>query len=674
MLSCTRPNHVLHYPLGPFTHTIAMSLDQQLDQSGSTFPESSKTRIQHPCKVSLVGCDDCLLEVSIRDARNHWDCGHVFLREADEDKRQVALAVAWINSRENICLKNCSYLLVYEPAYRDLNMTYFRSAINNIVTYTSTSSRVTIETCYNGGSKSPSPLDIRISTRRKIQEFRGSAADAITFMKLITRRNIPCLSITDTTSGLSYTHQDPVLLMVFEPDITSTASAVRSANFGFRAAFEFMSDCGGHIRYVAGGTMLYRASHWTSGSKHDCIWVLHKSSAFKHIQLHLWNMSLYAFEDDLSVTIRNGLTSISEIARDYTTPNTSSARIQQNITSLPVGIYSNDKGFYIRLRGTVYQNDTFLFTFVSYNDPINSTKGFSCRKDKEFYCPGILGNPGMCMDRHFLCDGHAHCPGAEDESSICTYGHVAPEDDPEGVVLEPICRQKEFRCFSGSRCIPRSALCDQWRDCPDGSDEYYCESNTSSSNPESRTCNNGSRLCQDVCVRDEEVCVNKRCVLIWYNYGCDIFGVSEPVVEIEWSLILPLCFAIFCIFILLGVVLIRLRRQPKFYIDPSRRTRRCRRVPIVSRVIRCHTPCSATSSCSGGSGMGLLSRSTSASGGSSVVDSRTMSPALFGQYLGSPAFDVSVSPSRLDHSPCSSSVSQEPNTIFNFDRIQTSIT
>ena len=26
----------------------------------------------------------------------------------------------------------------------------------------------------------------------------------------------------------------------------------------------------------------------------------------------------------------------------------------------------------------------------------------------------------MCMDRHFLCDGHAHCPGAEDESSICT--------------------------------------------------------------------------------------------------------------------------------------------------------------------------------------------------------------------------------------------------------------
>ena len=66
VLSCARPNHVLHYPLGPFTHTITLSLDQQIRQSGSTSVEGNATRIQQPCRVSLVGCDDCLLQVSIK--------------------------------------------------------------------------------------------------------------------------------------------------------------------------------------------------------------------------------------------------------------------------------------------------------------------------------------------------------------------------------------------------------------------------------------------------------------------------------------------------------------------------------------------------------------------------------------------------------------------------------
>ena len=61
-------------------------------------------------------------------------------------------------------------------------------------------------------------------------------------------------------------------------------------------------------------------------------------------------------------------------------------------------------------------------------------------------------------------------------------------------------------------------------------------------------------------------------------------------------------------------------------------------VPCHVQYLAGHTPCSATSSCSGNSGMGLLSHGTSASGGSSLLDSRPMSPSQFGQYLASPTF------------------------------------
>lgn len=37
-----------------------------------------------------------------------------------------------------------------------------------------------------------------------------------------------------------------------------------------------------------------------------------------------------------------------------------------------------------------------------------------------------------------------------------------------------LCKPHEFACKNGRRCVPKTALCDNWLDCSDGSDEYIC--------------------------------------------------------------------------------------------------------------------------------------------------------------------------------------------------------
>lgn len=42
------------------------------------------------------------------------------------------------------------------------------------------------------------------------------------------------------------------------------------------------------------------------------------------------------------------------------------------------------------------------------------------------------------------------------------------------IYIDGPCNGTEFRCLSGTQCIPKSFHCDKSRDCQDGSDEIGC--------------------------------------------------------------------------------------------------------------------------------------------------------------------------------------------------------
>ena len=61
------------------------------------------------------------------------------------------------------------------------------------------------------------------------------------------------------------------------------------------------------------------------------------------------------------------------------------------------------------------------------------------------------------MNVNLRCNGKKGCDDGSDElMSLCT----------------PPCSTDQFACADGSKCIPKSYLCDDSDDCDDGSDEY----------------------------------------------------------------------------------------------------------------------------------------------------------------------------------------------------------
>ncbi|KAK3593586.1 hypothetical protein CHS0354_018682 [Potamilus streckersoni] len=81
--------------------------------------------------------------------------------------------------------------------------------------------------------------------------------------------------------------------------------------------------------------------------------------------------------------------------------------------------------------------------------PSTSTTRPVCRED-EFQC-----NDGSCINRMYVCDGHPHCSGGEEENINCT------------------CASDQFRCSSG-QCISNQFQCDGNIHCLDQSDEINC--------------------------------------------------------------------------------------------------------------------------------------------------------------------------------------------------------
>lgn len=77
--------------------------------------------------------------------------------------------------------------------------------------------------------------------------------------------------------------------------------------------------------------------------------------------------------------------------------------------------------------------------------------------DNQFQC-----DDGKCISMNWRCDKEVDCHGAADERD-CFLNETAP------------CLESQFACANGKECIMMSALCDDYPDCTDGSDEgEYC--------------------------------------------------------------------------------------------------------------------------------------------------------------------------------------------------------
>lgn len=91
-----------------------------------------------------------------------------------------------------------------------------------------------------------------------------------------------------------------------------------------------------------------------------------------------------------------------------------------------------------------------------------SSNSTGCHKDT-FQC-----RSGQCISWYFVCDQVKNCDDGSDE---------------QGCQLKFACPPEAFQCLDGS-CLPRAKLCNGKRECSDGSDEFQCSaSNRISSSP-----------------------------------------------------------------------------------------------------------------------------------------------------------------------------------------------
>lgn len=53
--------------------------------------------------------------------------------------------------------------------------------------------------------------------------------------------------------------------------------------------------------------------------------------------------------------------------------------------------------------------------------------------------------------------------------------HLFNEEDASSNITQNVCKKNDFKCNGTYLCISNAWVCDQDKDCPDGSDEIKCE-------------------------------------------------------------------------------------------------------------------------------------------------------------------------------------------------------
>ncbi|CAL4063498.1 unnamed protein product, partial [Meganyctiphanes norvegica] len=152
-------------------------------------------------------------------------------------------------------------------------------------------------------------------------------------------------------------------------------------------------------------------------------------------------------------------------------------------------------------------------------------------------CPGVECATGICLPESAFCDGYLNCPDQKDEPIYCPPGVMCYLNQSTGACD---CPEDQIPCSDGL-CIQKEAVCDGVNHCIDGSDEpnkCSCAKRLELISPDSLC--DGKLDCPDN--SDEANCTTPVCDLStqFKCYGSsqqciDIFLVCDGVPDCEWD-------------------------------------------------------------------------------------------------------------------------------------------